>query len=75
MHDNGNICMIIIKGLLSQLFNNKFIIFGDYEPKNKILENNIVPLVQLPAEGAYQILYSFMDITFNNSIFIFLKYF
>ena len=71
VHDNGNICMIIIKGLLSQLFNNKFIIYGEYIIKSK-LKDNILPLVQLPEEDAYKILYSFTDIAFNNSIFMFL---
>ena len=65
-----NICLII-KGLLNKLFHNKFIIYGNYELPNN-LKYNKYPLVQLPPEDAYKILYSFMDITFNNSIFIFL---
>ena len=71
LYNNENI-WLIIKGLLSLLFNNKFIIYGNYELADNRLKINILPLVQLPAEDAYKILYSFTDIAFNNSIFMFL---
>ena len=72
LYNDENI-WLIIKGLLSLLFNNKFIIYGKYKISSKLKENKL-PLVELPPEDAYQILYSFTDITFNNTNFDFITH-
>ena len=61
----------IDKQYLIQIFCNKIRIYGNYELSSG-LQNNDIPMNELPRKDLIKILLSFMDILFNNFYFLFL---